>query len=69
MPKWNISLRDNLKINNHKKVCVCVGGAVERTALPFPVDFKGPSNKQVIFVPLVALIIQNYLCLNQHWNN
>lgn len=68
MPKWNISLRDNLKINNHKKV----GGekkAVERTALPFPVDFKGPSNKQVIFVPLVALIIQNHLCPNQHWNN
>lgn len=49
MPKWNISLRDNLKINNHKKWGGGEKKAVERTALPFPVDFKRPSNKQVIF--------------------
>lgn len=34
MPKWNISLRDNLKINNHKKVCVCVGGGEQLKEQP-----------------------------------
>lgn len=68
MPKWNISLRDNLKINNHKKVGK-KGSSLKNSLLFPPVDFKKPSNKQVIFVPLEALIIQNHLCLNQHWNN
>lgn len=70
MPKWNISPGDNLKINNHKKSEKRGKLFKEQpSSLFFLADFKRPSNKQVIFVLPEALIIQNHLCLNQHWNN